>query len=101
MGLMQEPGSADQLDEIRWEHQPVLKRPVVVAAFEGWNDAGDAATHAAKWLRQRWSAKRFAVVDPESFYDFTTARPQVEITAEGERLLHWADTVVGFAVSAG
>lgn len=94
MGPMDGPGSADELEEIRWDFEPKLKRPVVVAAFEGWNDAGDAATHAARWLRGRWSAKRFAMIDPENFYDFTTARPHVELSADGERILHWADTEI-------
>jgi proteasome assembly chaperone (PAC2) family protein len=91
---MDEPGSADDLEEIRWDFEPKLRRPIVVAAFEGWNDAGDAATHAARWLRGRWDAKRFATIDPESFYDFTTARPHVELSADGERMLHWADTEI-------
>ena len=50
---MDEPGSADDLEEIRWDFEPKLRRPIVVAAFEGWNDASDAATHAARWLRKR------------------------------------------------
>jgi len=91
---MDDPGSADDLDEIRWEFEPSLRRPVVVAAFEGWNDAGDAATHAAKWLRGRWDARRFAMIDPENFYDFTTARPHVELSEDGERMLHWVDTEI-------
>jgi proteasome assembly chaperone (PAC2) family protein len=94
VGPMQEPGSPDDLPEIRWEQQPQLRKPVVVAAFEGWNDAGDAATHAARWLRGRWEAERFATIDPEKFYDFATARPRVELSADGERRLHWADTEI-------
>ena len=101
MGPMHEPGSADDLEEIRWDQEPQLKRPIVVAAFEGWNDAGDAATHAARWLRGRWNAKRFAMIDPENFYDFTTARPHVELSAEGERVLHWTDTEISACSVAG
>ena len=73
MGPMDDPGSAGDLEESRWDYEPELRRPVVVAAFEGWNDAGDAATHAARWLHDRWSAKAFASIDPEGFYDFTSA----------------------------
>jgi proteasome assembly chaperone (PAC2) family protein len=91
---MHGPGQADDLAEIRWDDTPTLRRPIVVAAFEGWNDAGDAATHAARWLRGRWNARRFATVDPESFYDFTTARPHVELSADGQRILQWADTEI-------
>lgn len=94
MGAMEDPGPPQELPEIHWDEEPQLRRPIVIAAFEGWNDAGDAATHAARWLRTRWNGRRFATIDPEAFYDFTTARPYVEISAEGERLLHWTDTEI-------
>jgi hypothetical protein len=56
--------------------QPTLHQPVLVAAFEGWNDAGEAATFAARFLSERWDAEPFATIDPEEFFDFTSARPR-------------------------
>jgi len=63
-----------ELAELRWTRRPRLERPVVLAAFRGWNDAGDAATSAAKHLAQQWRTTAFAELDPEEFFDFTVAR---------------------------
>jgi proteasome assembly chaperone (PAC2) family protein len=62
---------------------------VLVAAFEGWNDAGDAASTAARYLADTWQARRFATIDPEEFYDFTTTRPQVRLDDEMVRHIDW------------
>jgi proteasome assembly chaperone (PAC2) family protein len=67
------------MDELTWHDRPVLRRPVMVAAFEGWNDATDAASGAVTWLRRRWRASRLADIDPEEFYDFQVARPSVRL----------------------
>lgn len=71
---------------------PELRSPVLVCAFEGWNDAGDAASTTIHHLIDRWSAERFADIDPEEFFDFTAMRPTVEIVDGQERQLHWPDT---------
>jgi predicted ATP-grasp superfamily ATP-dependent carboligase len=60
-----------------------------VAAFEGWNDAGDAASTAARHLRDRLHAAPFADLDPEPFFDFTSTRPVVEITDGRTRRINW------------
>ncbi len=77
------------MDYLRWSSRPTLRHPVVVAAFEGWNDAGDAATTAARWLTDRWDGTRFATIDPEDFYDFTATRPQVEMSEGRQRDVVW------------
>ena len=64
---------------IEWTRLPEVQRPVLVAAFEGWNDAGDAATTAVGHLRDRLRAVSFAKIDPEEFFDFTSTRPVVHI----------------------
>jgi predicted ATP-grasp superfamily ATP-dependent carboligase len=79
---------------LRWLHRPKLRQPVLVAAFEGWNDAGDAASGAARWLADRHGAELIATIDSEDFFDFTTTRPQVEFTEEGKRRIAWPDTEV-------
>ena len=77
------------MDDVRWENRPSLRSPVLVAAFEGWNDAGDAASTAARYLARSWSARRFATLDPEEFYDFTTTRPQVRLEDGLTRVIEW------------
>jgi proteasome assembly chaperone (PAC2) family protein len=66
-----------------------LRDPVLVAAFEGWNDAGDAASTAAAFLRRRLGARRFAALDPEEFYDFQVSRPHVRLVEGNTRELRW------------
>lgn len=72
-----------------WEERPSLRRPVLLAAFEGWNDAADAATTAARYLRDRWGARRFASIDPEEFFDFTSTRPRVRLRNGVVREIIW------------
>ncbi len=62
---------------------------MIVAAFEGWNDAGDAATTAVGHLRDRWDAEPLADIDAEAFYDFTQARPNVVLDDDGGREIEW------------
>lgn len=64
----------------------------MIVAFEGWNDAGDAASTTAHHLIDRWNAELFADIDPEEFFDFTSMRPTVEIIDGFERELHWPNT---------
>ncbi|MGB2695765.1 MAG: PAC2 family protein [Dehalococcoidia bacterium] len=68
---------------------PELRKPTFVAAFRGWNDAGEAATSAVRHLVESWSAPQFAEIDSEEFFDFTVARPMIRITEEGQRDLQW------------
>jgi proteasome assembly chaperone (PAC2) family protein len=76
-------------DHVRWTRQPQLRSPVVLAAFSGWNDAGDAATSALASLGQGWGAEPFADLDPEEFYDFTANRPQVRLVDGRTRSVEW------------
>lgn len=77
--------------------RPTLHQPVLVAAFEGWNDAGDAATFAARFLAERWNAEPFATIDPEEFFDFTTTRPHVQLDDDGLREIVWPATTMSSA----
>ena len=56
---------------------PRLAEPIAVAAFEGWNDAGDAASNAVDHLREVWDATPVAEIDPDPYYDFQVNRPTV------------------------
>jgi len=69
--------------------RPRLKRPTLIAAFEGWNDAGDAATTAAVHLAGRWGCVPVAEIDPEPFFDFTAARPTVHLDESKARSIKW------------
>ncbi len=79
------------MEHVRWAdgERPQLDRPVVIAAFEGWNDAGDAATLAAGWLADRWAPDPLADIDPEEFFDFTATRPRVQRDDDGTRVIEW------------
>lgn len=80
------------MEPVRWDHHPQLRRPLLVVAFEGWNDAGDAASLAVSYLAQAWDATKFAEIDPEEFFDFTETRPQVKIVDGTTRAVEWPVT---------
>src|SRR6476646_12024410 len=71
------PDSVGQMPHVLRRGRPELRNPVLVSGFEGWNDAGEAASFAARFLAERWDAEPFAEVDPEDFFDFTSTRPHV------------------------
>jgi predicted ATP-grasp superfamily ATP-dependent carboligase len=79
-------------DELRIEATPELTRPVVVAAFRGWNDGAQAASLAAGYLARLWGANRFADVDPEGFFDFQATRPHVSLVDGVTRQIDWPET---------
>jgi proteasome assembly chaperone (PAC2) family protein len=88
------------MQHVRWRRRPALQGPVVIAAFEGWNDAGDAASTAARWLRDRWAPDVVADIDCEDFYDFTSTRPQVRLDGDVRRI-EWPSTDVSVGDGAG
>ena len=73
---------------------PHLVNPVMVSAFEGWNDAAGSATGAVDHLIEVWGAQVVAVVDPEEFYDFQVNRPLVSASEDGMRRITWPSTQV-------
>jgi predicted ATP-grasp superfamily ATP-dependent carboligase len=78
------------LDAMITQHSKVeLRDPVLVAAFRGWNDAGDAASFAAQHMGRTWSASKVASIDPEEFYDFQVARPHVKLVEGMTRQITW------------
>ena len=77
---------------------PVLRSPVAIAAFEGWNDAADASTAVVEHLEQEWSAEPIAALDPEDFYDFQVNRPTVMMSEGETRRIEWPTT--RFAVAS-
>jgi hypothetical protein len=77
---------------------PVLRSPVAIAAFEGWNDAADASTAVVEHLEEIWRAKSVAALDPEEFYDFQVNRPTITLTDGEVRKIEWPTT--RFAVAS-
>ncbi len=80
---------------------PQLTDPVLVAAFEGWNDAGDAASGAVRHLLEVWDAVKVGALDPEDYHDFQVTRPDVRIDEHGARRVVWHTTEVYVARPTG
>ncbi|GAA3615132.1 filament polymerization regulator ParJ [Marihabitans asiaticum] len=78
---------------IELQEIPELHDPVMVLAFEGWNDAGEAATSTLLHLAQEWEADTVAALDPEDYYDFQVTRPVVQ-GRPGSRRIDWRTTRV-------
>jgi proteasome assembly chaperone (PAC2) family protein len=91
----------DPVEHVKWRSRPVLDRPVLIAAFEGWNDAGDAASGAVRYLIDRYDGELVAEIDPEEFFDFTSTRPQAEIDDDGLRHIVWPTTSIYSATLPG
>jgi proteasome assembly chaperone (PAC2) family protein len=68
---------------------PELERAILIGAFAGWNDAASAATWAIKFLVNQWEATAFAEIEPDEYFDFSEARPQVRLTNGAIRRLSW------------
>ena len=79
-------------DELRVKDRPSLERPVLVAAFRGWNDGGQGASLAAGYLARLWDADEIADVDPEHFFDFQATRPNVKLVDGLTRHIDWPET---------
>lgn len=77
------------MDGLTWSDHPVLRRPLLVAAFEGWNDAADAATDAVDWLVNRFDAEPFAELDPDEYIDYQARRPETELVDGITRRITW------------
>jgi proteasome assembly chaperone (PAC2) family protein len=91
-----DPGTRlDKVLEI--EEVPDLVNPVVIAAFEGWNDAAEAASSVVDHLMKVWNARVVGAIDPEEFYDFQVNRPTVGVDENGFRKLTWPSTHVAVA----
>ncbi len=77
--------------ELRLVSRPTLERPVLIAAFRGWNDGGQGATLAGGYLARVWEAERFAEIDPEGFVDFQANRPHVSLDEGLTRTIDWPE----------
>ncbi|MFM8502736.1 MAG: PAC2 family protein [Actinomycetota bacterium] len=75
-----------------------LRNPIMLAAFEGWNDAGESATGAINHLLASWTHHKLGITDPEDYYDFQVNRPSIKVDERVVREIIWPNTVL-FEVS--
>src|SRR4051812_28399364 len=80
---------------------PRLVDPVMIAAFEGWNDAGEAASTALEHLELSWDAEPLLSIDPEEYYDFQVTRPHVRHAGGVTRKIEWQTTRLSVATLPG
>jgi proteasome assembly chaperone (PAC2) family protein len=80
---------------------PTLSRPAMIVAFEGWNDAGEAASSALGFVASELGAELIGRIDAEEFYDFQQTRPSVRLADDGERRIDWPSVRVRVARLAG
>ena len=89
------------MEHVRWlGDRPELHDPILLVAFEGWSDAGDAASTALSWLRDRWASEPLAEIDGEEFYDFSETRPQVRLDGD-VRTIDWPYVELTWGNDAG
>ncbi|MFL5927244.1 MAG: PAC2 family protein [Gaiellaceae bacterium] len=83
------------------DSRPALERPVLIAAFRGWNDGGQGASLAGAYLARAWSAIEFASIDPENYYDFQSTRPMVSLVDGATRRIDWPENTFMYAPLPG
>ncbi|MFF2243699.1 PAC2 family protein [Arthrobacter sp. NPDC058130] len=87
-----EPGAVSEPERLLLPVPEGRRITVMLAAFEGWNDAGEAASDALRYLNKLWGGKKAAAIDADEYYDFQFTRPTIRRTAAGERKIKWPST---------
>ncbi|MFF2031543.1 PAC2 family protein [Arthrobacter sp. NPDC058192] len=87
-----EPGAVSEPERLLQPVPEGRRITVMLAAFEGWNDAGEAASDALRYLNKLWGGKKVASIDADEYYDFQFTRPTIRRTASGERKIKWPST---------
>ena len=77
------------MEPVTFLEHPKLSSPPLICAFRGWNDGGEAASIAARYLMEQWRARVIATLDPEEFYDFQVSRPRVRLEDGVSRVIDW------------
>ena len=86
---------------LSWERKPELRKPALICAFKGWNDAAESASAALSFVSTRWGAERLGAIDPELFYDFQVTRPTVRMSEGRTREIEWPELVIESASPDG
>ena len=89
------------MNDVVWTHRPALRRPVLVAAFGGWNDAADAASAAVEFIRARFEPTEVARIELEDYLDFTETRPTARLVDSHTREIDWPVTTIAAAEVPG
>ncbi|HEX6654251.1 MAG TPA: PAC2 family protein [Thermoleophilaceae bacterium] len=89
------------MTDVIWRERPELRAPVMVCAFKGWNDAGEAATAALSYIGGSFDTHDVAEIDPEEYYDFTAVRPTVRLTEGDVRRIEWPENRISVAPVQG
>jgi proteasome assembly chaperone (PAC2) family protein len=87
-----EPGATPEPERLLQPVPDGQRITVMLAAFEGWNDAGEAASDALRYLNKLWGGKKVASIDADEYYDFQFTRPTIRRTSAGERKIKWPST---------
>lgn len=77
------------MEHVVWHERPQLRTPTLIAAFTGWNDAGDAASLAVQQMVATWKATKIAEIDPEEYFEFQATRPLVRLVDGQTREIVW------------
>lgn len=76
-------------ESVTWYHRPPLRNPIFIGAFEGWNDAGEAASDCAAWIVDRYPSQLMAEIDGEEYFDYQAVRPNIVVGEGGLRQISW------------
>ena len=87
--------------DLTWSNRPRLRDPLLVCAFKGWNDAGEAASAALRFLIESFGAEAVAKIDPEEYFDFSETRPTVTLEGGRARVIEWPELVFHAAAVTG
>lgn len=82
------------MSDLIWNEVPELRRPMLLAAFEGIFDAAESATSALKWISDRAESTPMAEIDPETFFNFQETRPMARLAPDGTRVIDWPKTEI-------
>jgi proteasome assembly chaperone (PAC2) family protein len=96
-----EPAAVPETEQLLQPVPEGQRITVMLAAFEGWNDAGEAASDALRYLNKLWGGKKVGSIDADEYYDFQFTRPTVRRTASGERKIKWPSTRIYKASAPG
>lgn len=96
-----DPGITPEPERLLQPVEDGARITVMLAAFEGWNDAGEAASDALRYLNKLWDGKKIASIDADEYYDFQFTRPTVRRNAAGQRKIKWPSTRIYKATAPG
>lgn len=86
---------------LRFHVRPTLRDPALLLALEGWNDAGEAATTAVRFVAGEIGAAPLAEIDPEQYFDFTVRRPLVRVEDGLTSGLEWPVSAFAYGSAPG